>query len=77
MPGVVRVFVGVAEPLADLEGLRDRRRPVLVELVGQRQQQHHQRLVVLRIDLQRVEADALGLDRLLEQPIPLGLRERP
>ena len=29
-----------------------------------------------QIELQSVEADALGFDGLLEQPIPLGFRER-
>ena len=48
----------------------------MAELVGQREQQQRQRLLVVRLDRQHVEADALGLDRLVEQPVALGLLQR-
>ena len=47
-----------------------------VELIGQREEQHEQRALVVGLDGEDVEADALGLDGLVEQAIALGLVER-
>ena len=48
----------------------------LAALVGQRQQQHHGRGLVVRVDLEHVEADALGLVWLVQQAVAFRLRER-
>ncbi len=45
----------------------------MIELIGQRQHQPRQRLLVVRVDLEDVEVDALGLPRLIEQPVALRL----
>ena len=55
---------------------RHRRPPLRAELVGQRQDQRAQRVLVVRVDREDVAADALGLRRIVEQPIALGLLER-
>ena len=73
---VVGALVVVAEPRRGGHRLGDERR-ILVELIGEREEQHHERFLVRRLDLEDVEADAFGLPRLVQQPIPFGLRERP
>ena len=72
-PGVVGVLVRIAHTIDHTERLGDRARDVLVELLGQRQQQCDERVVVLGLDGQRVEADALRFGRLVQQPITFGL----
>src|SRR5262249_51234661 len=43
------------------------------ELVGERQEQANQSLLMLRLQQKNVEADALGLARLVQEPVTLGL----
>ncbi len=47
------------------------------ELVGQGEQQRDEGLLVVRLDLQDVQTDALGLPRLVQEPVALRLLERP
>ena len=75
-PRIVCVFVRVAQPIGHVERLGYDAGEVFFKLFRQRQQQIHQRIVVVRLDLERIEADARGLGRLVEEPIPLGLRDR-
>src|SRR5262249_11957485 len=46
------------------------------ELIGQRQQKQYEGRLVLRIDLENVEADAFGLCWLIQEPVPFGAFER-
>ena len=46
------------------------------ELIGERQDQRAQRVLVVGIDREDVAADALGLRRIVEQAVALGLLER-
>ena len=69
-PGVVGLLVIAAEPGQDLARLLYVR-PVL-DLVGQGQQQRDQGLLVVRLHAQHVQADALGLPRLVQEPVALG-----
>ena len=75
-PRIVCVFVRVAHPIDHLERLSYGAGEVFFKLFRQRQQQIHQRVVVVRFDGERIETDALGLGRLVEQPISLGLSRR-
>src|SRR5882762_4391648 len=50
---------------------------VLAELVGDGEEQHHQHLLVVGVDLEDVEADALRLLRLVEQPVALRFGNGP
>src|SRR4029079_11396281 len=77
--GIVVAVVVVGEPVHEIGGARRgvaRRGRLIAELVGQGQQQHHQRVLVDRIDLQHVETDALGLAGLVQQAIAFGLGQR-
>jgi hypothetical protein len=47
--------------------------PGLPELVGQAEQQHHQRLLVARLHLEDVQTDALGHPRLIDEAVALRL----
>jgi len=47
-----------------------------VELIGQREDQRHQRALVVRIGLQNVQTDALRLGRLIEKAIAIGSLQR-
>jgi lysophospholipase L1-like esterase len=49
----------------------------LVELLREREQEHHERLLLVWLDLQHVLADALGLLRLVQQTVAFGLLEGP
>ena len=48
----------------------------VAELVGQGEHERDVRRLVVRIDLKDVEADALGLVGLVEEPVALRLRQR-
>jgi len=73
---VVRALVLGGEPLGGRHGLGDHRAPLRVgELIGQRQQQHDERLVIAGIDGEDVLADALRLRRLVEQAVTFCLRQ--
>ena len=68
------MLVRIRHAIDDTERLGYCAREFLVELLGQGQQQRHEGIVVLRLDRQGVETDALGLGRLVQQAIPFGLR---
>src|SRR5262249_41137289 len=55
---------------------RRARRAARAELIGEREDQRAQRILIVRIDREHVAADALGLCRIVEQAIALGLVER-
>ncbi len=48
----------------------------LRELVRQGQDHRGERVLVIRFDLKNVEADAFRFCRLVQQTVPLGLRQR-
>src|SRR6185503_19055957 len=48
----------------------------VAELVGEREEQTGERLLVVGLDGQNIEADALRLEGLVEQPVALRLFER-
>ncbi len=56
--------------------ISQRSREPIIELVGQREQQRHNGLLVFRIDDQNVAADAFGLERFVEQPVARGFFQR-
>jgi hypothetical protein len=73
-PRVVGPLVVVAEPAQHALGpARVDREPF--ELVGHGQQHRHERLLVVRLDTQDVEADALGIARLVQQTVAFRLVE--
>src|SRR5438105_2924498 len=74
--GVVGALVAVLDAAKCLPCPRDGRGAVLAELVRQRQDQPDQGRLTLRIDVEDVEVDVLGLPGLAEQPVALALRER-
>jgi hypothetical protein len=45
------------------------------KLVGQREDEHDEGVLIGRLDLQHVEADALGFAGLVQQAVALGFRE--
>ena len=45
------------------------------ELIGEREQQRDERGLIVGVDREDVEADALGFARLVEEAVPLGLRQ--
>src|ERR1044071_8232549 len=74
---VVRALVLVGQ--LDDVGARFARRvtgATRAELIGERQDQAAQRVLVVGSDREHVLADALGLRRIIEQPIALGLVHR-
>src|SRR2546428_14194929 len=74
--GVIGAVVVVADPRRAVAGVVDGRRCLAFELLGQREQEHDQRVLVVRGGLQGVPANAFGFTPLVEQPIPLRRRER-
>ena len=75
-PRIVGPLVLAVEPFDGVPGFADGRRHVTVELIRECEQQHHQRVLVVGIDVQSVQADALGLAGLVQQAIPLRFRHR-
>ena len=75
-PPVIGAVVLGVEPRHD--GLRpgDESAVVVGEPIGQREQQHDQRLSILGLRRQDVLADALRLLGFVQQPVALGLGER-
>src|SRR6185369_239752 len=73
--GVVATFVFVAQPRQQLARPQNVVRDLLDELVGDRQKERDERLLVLGIDHQDVEANALRGRRIVEQAIALRLLE--
>ena len=69
--GVLGALVGAGELRHEIEGLAVRP-GALAELIGQREDQHHQRGLMNLIDGEDVETDAFGLFGLAEQPVALG-----
>src|SRR5213595_3538201 len=73
---------GVLHQLKDFQSMQDALGPAGVdreslELVGHGQQHRHQGLLVVRVDAEDVEADALGVARLVQQAVALRLVEGP
>src|SRR5262245_51567702 len=75
--GEIVVAVLVVDPLEARPGLAERLGALLAfELIGQRQNQRGNRLLVAGVRGEHVEADAGGLARLVEQTVTDGLFER-
>src|SRR3989440_12143972 len=73
---VVLPLVVVAQPAEDGTRVAGAFPRPAAELVGGREKQHDQRLLVIGLRGKDVEADALRLLRLVEQPVSLCLGER-
>src|SRR2546426_2061874 len=73
---VVLPLVLVAQPAEDGARVAGAFPRPAAELVGSREKQHGQRLLVVGLRGKDVEADALRLLRLVEQPVSLCLGER-
>src|SRR5262249_24351293 len=74
--GVVGAFVLVPQLRDRFPRSRDAGPRILIELLGQGQQQRRQRRLIVRLDGERVQADALRFARLVQQTVALGLGER-
>ncbi len=76
-PGVVGALVLAAQLRQDTIRLIHGHVVALAELVGDGQEQHGEHLLVVGVDPEDVEADALRLLRLVEQPVSLRLGDGP
>ena len=74
--GVVGAFVFATKAREQLLRLRVADAVSFAEAVGQREQQNRQRLLIVRVGPQDIQADALGLRRFVEQPITRGFLQR-
>jgi hypothetical protein len=74
---VVRPFVFVRQPLGELTCLIETDAAHVAELIRNGQHQADLCLVIVRLDLQDVPANALRFPGLVEQTIPLGLLQGP
>jgi len=74
--GVVGALVFILQAGDGMPGLRDERLRLLIELLGDCQEERGNRLLVVRVGLQRIEADARRLVRLVQQAVPFGLGQR-
>src|SRR4030095_11411145 len=76
-PGVIRLIVLVVEAFDQLPRVAEGGRHIVVELVGERQHQGHDDVLIAGGDRERVETDALGFGRFVEQPIAFRFGEGP
>src|SRR2546423_12886304 len=71
--GVVGALVRIGDARTRLVNPPHHRRMSAGELIGQRENQHHYHLLILRIDLEDVAADAFRCPRLIEEAVSLRL----
>src|SRR4030095_8753562 len=74
-PLIVKLVVLVIEARQKRQGTFYRKMRVS-ELIGERQQKQDEGRLVLRMDLEMVEADAFGLCWLVQEPVPFGAFKR-
>src|ERR1041384_5198386 len=70
-PGEICVMIGIAKLVYRLQRLLGS--DAVIELFGERKDQHDPCFFIVRIDRQDVAADALGLPWLAQEPVTLRL----